>query len=250
MSLSPSPHADSVAAAFPAPTLSAKREASLSAAAHDAILVQRFNAGDEAAFNEIVARHREKIFSIALGVLRNRADAEEIAADTFIRAHRGLATFRGASSLATWLHRVTINLARNRYWYFHRRHRQDTLSLDCPLSNEGAGTFADLMPSAEAQPTREVIREEFTELVTECMEKLAPQHREILSLRNGLNHSYDEIAAALGLQVGTVKSRIARARGQLRSLMVETCPELGEDAQPGDWFESARPTGEMRAAAA
>src|SRR4051812_12604986 len=93
---------------------SAARDASHSAAAEDAILVQRFNAGDEAAFVEIVERYREKVFSIALGMLRNRADAEEVAQDTFVRAYRGLAKFRGDSSLATWLHRVTMNLARNR----------------------------------------------------------------------------------------------------------------------------------------
>lgn len=226
-----------------------KRNASRSAAAHDAILVQRFNAGDEKAFDEIVARHREKIFSVAMGILHNHADAEEIAQDTLIRAHRGLAKFRGDSSLATWLHHVTVNLARNRYWYFRRRRRQDTLSLDRPLAEDSAGTFSDLMPSNDAQPTQEVIREEFVELVTACMEKLPPQQREILALRNVLNHSYDEIASALDIEVGTVKSRIARARGQLRCLMAESCPEFGADALPTEWFETRRPTGELRTAA-
>jgi RNA polymerase sigma-70 factor (ECF subfamily) len=227
-----------------------KRHASQNAAAYDAELVRRFNAGDDGAFNEIVGRHREKVFAIALGVLRDRADAEEIAQDTFIRAYRGLAKFRGDSSLVTWLHRVTINLARNRYWYYRRRRRQDTLSLDCPLSDEGAGTFSDLMPSAEAEPSRQAIRGEFTELITVCMEKLPPRHRDILAMRNVLNHSYDEIASALGIEVGTVKSRIARARGQLRSLMAESCPELPVDALSMDWFEPVRPTGHLRVAAA
>lgn len=231
-------------------TAAAKRDVSRSAAAHDAILVQRFNAGDESAFTEIVARHREKIFCIVLGVLKNPADAEEITQDTFIRAHRGLARFRGDSSLATWLHHVAVNLARNRYWYFRRRRRQDTLSLDCPLSEENGGTFSDLMASGDAPPTREVMRQEFTELVTVCMEKLPAQHREILTMRNGLNRSYDEIAAALHLEVGTVKSRIARARGHLRCLMAEACPDFGAEAQPADWFETERPIGDLRPAGA
>ncbi len=220
--------------------LALKREASRSAAAHDAELVRRFNAGDEAAFVEIVNRHREKIFAIALSVLRNRTDAEEIVQDTLIRAHRGLAKFRGDSSLATWLHHVTVNLARNRYWYFHRRRRHATLSLDCPLSSEGNATFSDLLPSEEPQPTREVMQEEFTVLVTTCMEKLPPPQREILSMRNSLNRSYDDIATTLGIEVGTVKSRIARARGQLRSLMAAACPEFRDDASPSEWFESGR----------
>jgi RNA polymerase sigma-70 factor (ECF subfamily) len=220
--------------------ITAKKEASRRAAAHDAELVRRFNAGDDAAFDEIVHRHRDKVFAIAQGVLHNGADAEEIAQDTFIRAHRGLRNFRGDSSLATWLHHVTVNLARNRYWYFHRRRRHATLSLDCPLSEQTAATFSDLMPSSEPQPSREAMSCEFSVLVTTCMEKLPASQREILAMRNVLNRSYDQIAVALGIEVGTVKSRIARARGQLRSLMAEACPELGENAPPSEWFEPAR----------
>src|SRR5438105_3726280 len=123
----------------PKPSLQSAERAARAAtsqqeAEHDAELVRRFNAGDEDAFVEIMTRYREKIFSVALALLRNRADAEEIAQDTFIRAHRGLARFRGDSSLATWLHRIAVNLARNRYWYFFRRRRHATLSLDCALS--------------------------------------------------------------------------------------------------------------------
>jgi RNA polymerase sigma-70 factor, ECF subfamily len=228
----------------------AKKEAARDGAAHDSELVRRFVAGDESAFVEIVHRHREKVFAIAQSVLRNPADAEEIAQDTFIRAHRGLAKFRGDSSLATWLHHVTVNLARNRYWYFHRRRRQDTCSLECPLSADGTGTLSDLMPTADAEPSREVMTGEFNLLVTTCMQKLPPAQREILGMRNVLNRSYDEIASALGIQVGTVKSRIARARGQLRSLMSEACPDFGDAATPSDWFEPMRQQGVLRAAAA
>jgi RNA polymerase sigma-70 factor, ECF subfamily len=223
-------------------------ETSERAATVDAALVGRFKSGDESAFVEIVTRYRQKIFSIAFGVIRNRADAEEIAQDTFIRAHRGLAKFRGESSLATWLHRVTVNLARNRYWYFFRRRRHATLSLQYPLSENGTETFADLMPTSEPQPSREAMTQEFTLLVTACMEKLPEAQREILEQRNVLNHSYDEIADALGIRVGTVKSRIARARGHLRDLISETCPEFGSDAAASDWFEPVRSQGGLAAA--
>ncbi len=160
--------------------------------------------------------------------------------DTFIRAHRGLAKFRGDSSLVTWLHHVAVNLARNRYWYFHRRRRHATLSLDCPLSEDSAATFAELLPSATEAPSRQAITAEFTELVTACMQQLPAPQREILALRNVANRSYDDIARTLGIEVGTVKSRIARARGQLRSLMAQSCPEFGEDAAPSEWFEPER----------
>ncbi len=221
-------------------SVTAKREASRRAAAEDAELVQRFKGGDESAFVEIVERHRERLFNIVIGLLRNRADAEEIVQDTFVRAYRGLADFRGDSSLATWLHHVAVNLARNRYWYFHRRKRHATLSLDCPLGDESDTTFADVLPSAAEAPARQAMTAEFTELVSACMEQLPAAQREILALRNLLNRSYDDIAAALNIEVGTVKSRIARARGQLRSLMAQSCPEFSEDADPADWFEPSR----------
>lgn len=226
----------------------ARAAASAVEAAHDAALVRRFHGGDEAAFVEIMNRYREKIFTVAISLLRNHADAEEIAQDTFIRAHRGLANFRGDSSLATWLHRIAVNLARNRYWYFFRRRRQDTLSLDCALDADTSATFADLIASSEADPAHETVTNEFATLVSSCMEKLEESHREILTLRNILHRSYDEIAQTLGLNVGTVKSRIARARQNLRALLAEACPEFSPDAEPAAWFELARESGRLAVA--
>jgi len=214
----------------------------------DAALVRRFNAGDEEAFGEIIARHRAKTLAIALSVLRNHADAEEVAQDTFIRAYRNLARFRGDSSLATWLHRIAVNLARNRYWYFFRRRRHATLSLDCPLGNDSEATFTDLVAADTPDPSREAAAGEFAALVDACMQKLEARHREILTLRNLLHRSYDEIAQTLGLNVGTVKSRIARARENLRRLLAEACPEFAVDAAPADWFEPARNAGRLAVA--
>lgn len=222
----------------------ARRQESKQAAEYDARLVERAKAGDESAFAEIVGRYRDKMFGVALSLLRDRHDAEEIVQDTFIRAHRGLARFRGECSLVTWLHRITVNLARNRYWYFYRRARHSTLSMDRPFNDESEGTFGELLSSDDAGPAREATRGEFVELVTTCMDRLHPSHREILTMRNILNHSYAEIAQELGIEEGTVKSRIARARGCLRTLMVESCPEFSEQTPPADWLEfNSRVTG-------
>ncbi|HWA09571.1 MAG TPA: sigma-70 family RNA polymerase sigma factor [Opitutaceae bacterium] len=209
----------------------------------DAGLVARFNAGDESAFVEIMNRYRSKTFSIALGLLRNRSDAEEITQDTFIRAHRGLARFRGDSSLATWLHRIAVNLARNRYWYFFRRRRQDSLSLDHVIGDGTSteGTFADLIAAETRDPAQESVRSEFTGLIGTCMEKLDKKHREILTLRNVLNLPYEEIARMLHINVGTVKSRIARARENLRELLAEMCPEFKPAETGADYFLTSRP---------
>lgn len=226
----------------------ARAAASKSEAAIDAELVRRFNNGEDAAFIEIMERYQRKIFTIVLGLLRNRADAEEITQDTFIRAHRGLGRFRGDSSLATWLHRIAVNLARNRYWYFFRRRRHATLSLDCPLGEETNATFTELVASEAPDPSREAATDEFSSLIAACMEKLDARHREILTLRNSLNHSYDEIAQTLGINVGTVKSRIARARENLRALLAEMCPEFAPESEPSDWFEPTRASGRLAAA--
>jgi len=226
--------------------------ASISAqeAAHDAELVRRFNAGEEDAFVEIVTRHRGKIFSIVLRHLRNHADAEEITQDTFIRAHRGLARFRGDSSLATWLHRIAFNLSRNRYKYYFCRRRHAAVSLDCSFSDDNNATLSDLIASDTPSPSREATAGEFTELVVACMGKLGTRQREILTMRNGLNHSYGDIARTLGISIGTVKSRIGRARKNLRALLDQAYPESQPGASPYDWFETIRPAGSIDVACA
>ncbi|HEY8932724.1 MAG TPA: RNA polymerase sigma factor [Rariglobus sp.] len=209
-------------------------------AAYDTQLVNRFNAGDESAFVEIMHRYHGRLFSLSHNLLRNAADAEEIVQDAFIRAHRGLSKFRGDSSLATWLYRIALNLSRNRYWYFFRRRRQDSLSLERPLSEESDATFSDLIASGDADPAHESTSNEFISLISLCMDKLDASHREILTMRNVLDLPYEDISKALRINVGTVKSRIARARENLRKLLAECAPEFGPESVPSDFFESVR----------
>ena len=226
----------------PVRTYTQAKPESASEAAYDTQLVNRFNAGDEAAFVEIMQRYHGRLFSLSHNLLRNAADAEEIVQDAFIRAHRGLANFRGDSSLATWLYRIALNLSRNRYWYFFRRRRQDSLSLDRPLSDESDATFSDLIADTDADPAHETTTNEFVSLISLCMDKLDASHREILTMRNILDLPYEEISKALRINVGTVKSRIARARENLRKLLAECAPEFGPESAPADFFESARVT--------
>ncbi len=216
-------------------------------AAIDAGLVRRFNGGDETSFIEIMHRHERKTFAKVLGMLHDRADAEEITQDTFLRAHRGLGRFRGDCSLATWLHHIATNLARNRYWYYVRRHRHATLSLDYPLTAHAGATFTELIASEAPDPTREAVNGEFSALIATCMERLSAERREILTLHNIHHYSYEAIAQALHIKVGTVKSRIARARENLRKLLAETCPEFAPGSPPSAWFETAHANGHLAA---
>jgi RNA polymerase sigma-70 factor (ECF subfamily) len=211
-----------------------------SEAAYDAELVRRCKSGDQAAFAEIIKRYYPRIRALALQTLHNDADAEEVAQDTFIRAHRGLAKFRGDASLATWLYCIGLNLARNRYWYFFRRRRQDTLSIDKPVAEGSTQSFAEVLSDGLSDPRKETIHSEFAGLVAAAMERLDRSHREILSMRGTLDLSYEEIAAILNMNVGTVKSRIARAREKLRALLVQAAPEFGREAELAEFFETAR----------
>jgi RNA polymerase sigma-70 factor (ECF subfamily) len=224
----------------PDPAQAAKAR-NLAAAIHDAGLVRRCMDGDDTAFTEIVQRHYARIRSVAYRVLRNQPDAEEVTQDTFIRAHRGMANFRGDCSLAVWLHCIALNLARNRYGFNVRRRRNATISIESSLMEDSAFSLADILPD-EASPLRAgVMAREFVALVAECMQRLDASQREILLMRTKLNLSYEEIAVSLRVNIGTVKSRIARARECLREQLYQVAPEFGRESTGRDYFEYDRP---------
>jgi RNA polymerase sigma-70 factor (ECF subfamily) len=193
--------------------------------AFDRILVDRFKNGDQSAFDEMVSRYWDRIYAMVHQLLRNQQDAEEVTQDAFIRAHRGLVNFRGDSAFSTWLYQIATNLARNRYWYWWRRKRDKSVSFDAPVSAENDMTLADIIPAEVESPDDIAVNQEFVNRIGQGMEKISAKHREILVLRNIKNLSYEEIAVILAISVGTVKSRIARARESLRS-------KLGEDFKP------------------
>ncbi|HEY8994278.1 MAG TPA: sigma-70 family RNA polymerase sigma factor [Lacunisphaera sp.] len=206
----------------------------------DVELVRRFKGGDESTFTEIVHRHYSRIRALANRTLRFTGDVDEVTQDTFIRAHRNLHNFRGDCSLSTWLYRICLNLARNRYWFHFRRQRQNTLSLNRTVDEAGAKSLVDILANGSANPLSESTTNEFLALVAECMQRLDARHREILTMRTTLELSYEEIAVNLGINVGTVKSRIARARARLREQLYQLAPEFGQEATSVDFFEIDR----------
>ncbi len=182
----------------------------------DKVLVARFKDGDEAAFEEMVSRYWDRIYAMVLQLLRNSQDAEEVTQDAFIRAHRGLENFRGDSSFSTWLYQIATNLARNRYWYWFRRKRDKSVSFDQTVGGDSDTTLAEIFQADIETPQDIAVTNEFQERVSAAMELLNVKHREVLVLRNVKSLSYEEIANELGISIGTVKSRIARARESLR----------------------------------
>ncbi len=187
----------------------------------DKLLVERLRQGDLTAYSEMVNRYWGRTFAMVFQMLKNRQDAEEVTQDAFVRAHRGMESFRGDSAFSTWLFQIAMNLARNKYWYWWRRKRGSTLSLEQSFVEDGTSTLLDAFASLEETPKEAMVTQEFIDRVSECMAYLSEQHREVLELRNIHNLSYEEISDLLAVSVGTVKSRIARARDSLKGYMGE-----------------------------
>lgn len=182
----------------------------------DRELIERFKAGDHSAFDTLAERYAGRAYQIAYGVLGAREDAEEVAQDVFVRVHRALPKFRGDSEFTTWMYRIAMNLARNRYRWNKSRGSQRTLSLDAPLEGKdgGEGTFE--LPESRQGPDEVALTAELEARVAKELQNLPPLYREALVLRNVDELSYENIASLLGCKLGTIKSRIARAREELR----------------------------------
>lgn len=192
----------------------------------DIELVRRFNDGDESAFTQIVEMNHGRLTSVVRGHTKDESDVEEIVQDTFVRAYGYLAVFRCDCAIFTWLCKISMNLARNRYWYNFRRKKGELFSLDAPCDSSGGAPLINCVMDDGPSPAHQAGMVEFARIVDECMGCLSKEHRKILILRNVRRLSYVEIAAKLGILEGTVKSRIARARQDLRAALMKTCPEF------------------------
>ncbi len=191
-------------------------DAEKSASDHE--LLDRCRAGDEEAFDDLVRRHQQRAFNVAFQVLRDREDATEVAQDAFVRIYRSVDNFRGECEFTTWLHQIVVNLARNKHRWWKRRGRQSSVSLDSPVEMGDGEAPMQIAASGDA-PDVETVKAEFVELLNRRMEELPRKLREVLVLRNVENLRYEEIATVLDCSIGTVKSRIARAREALRESM-------------------------------
>jgi RNA polymerase sigma-70 factor (ECF subfamily) len=183
----------------------------------DRELVERFKQGDQSAFGRLVEKHSTKAYQIAYGVVANREDAEEVTQGVFVRIHRALAKFRGDAEFTTWMYRIAMNLARNKYRWNKSRGSQRNISIDAPLpgADDDDARHIDL-PETEPTPDEQLQVDELESRALEELYKLPELYREALVLRNIKELSYEEISTLLGCKLGTVKSRIARARDELR----------------------------------
>jgi RNA polymerase sigma-70 factor (ECF subfamily) len=184
----------------------------------DRELVAGCQRGESDAFDELVRRHQGRALNVAFQVVRNREDAIEVAQDAFVKVYQHIGEFRGECEFTTWLHQIVINLARNRYRWWSRRGADKTVSFDQPLDSDD-GPMTREPAGLSVAPDDVAGHREFALAIARHMERLPARHREVLVLRNVEDLSYEEIAVALRCSVGTVKSRIARAREALREAM-------------------------------
>ena len=189
-----------------------------SEAVSDRELVARLQVGDVKAFDELVTRHQQRALNVAFQLLRDHEDAMEVAQDAFVRIYRSIGEFRGECEFTTWLHQIVVNLARNRYRWWHRRGKQAMVSIDDPVETADGSVEIQVEAKGNA-PDVEAANAEFIQTLSQKMSELPPKFREVLVLRNIENMSYEQISVALECSVGTVKSRIARAREALREAM-------------------------------
>jgi len=177
----------------------------------EATLVQRCAEGDEAACAELVAEHQRMVIQLAVNLLGDRDEALDLAQEVFLRVFRTIHRFRGHSSLRTWIYRIAVNQARNRHRFWRRRHRADQVSLDQHIATHG-----EFLSGGESTPDRVLAQKELATRLQQALDGLPFDQRTAIVLREIDGLSYEEIAYSLGVAVGTVKSRLTRARQALR----------------------------------
>ena len=177
----------------------------------ESALVERCAAADEVACAELVAEHQRMVVQLAINLLGDRDEALDLSQDVFLRVFRTIHRFRGQSSLRTWIYRIAVNQARNRHRFWRRRHRADQVSLD-----EHVAAHGEFLSGGETTPDRVFAQKELARRLQSALDHLPFDQRTAIVLREIDGLSYEEIAFSLGVAIGTVKSRLTRARQALR----------------------------------
>ncbi|MBI5394453.1 MAG: sigma-70 family RNA polymerase sigma factor [Verrucomicrobia bacterium] len=181
----------------------------------DVELVSRSQHGDTQAFEELVSRYRGKVYGLVYGMARNESDAQDLCQETFIRAWQSLARFRGQSSFYTWLYRIATNLTID---LVRRRQRAPFVDVATRL-----GSDSDEVRRPEAVttnlPSDDAQRSDIRVAIDHAMEKLTPEHRAVVLLKDFEGLEYKEIAKIVGCSAGTVMSRLFYARRHLQRLL-------------------------------
>ena len=183
----------------------------------DTQFIERLKRGDAAAFETLVNERSGEIYGLLYQMTENAEEARDLTQETFLRAFQSIVHFRGESDLRTWIYRIAINQARNRWRWWRRRRREATVSFDAPEVGGGRlGLVATLKATTVRDPEQDALLSERERALKKALSSLKRVYREAVILRDIEGFAYEEIATTLDISVGTVKSRLARGRQELR----------------------------------
>lgn len=178
--------------------------------------IEKLKRGDAAAFDRLVAERSGEIYGLLFRLTENAEEARDLTQETFLRAFQNIERFRGDADLRTWIYRIAINQARNRWRWWRRRRRDTTVSLDSPDGHTGQPLSTTLRAVNTADPEQLTLARERERKLRSALQGLSRSYRETVILRDIEGFSYEEIAETLETSIGTVKSRLSRGREELR----------------------------------
>jgi RNA polymerase sigma-70 factor (ECF subfamily) len=183
----------------------------------DLHLVDSLREGSQRAYEELLIRFQQPVYALALRLLDDQGEACDVVQEVFLKVFRNVGSFRGQSTLKTWIYRITVNEAHNaRRWFF--RHRRAEVELD--KNPDESRNWKEIIPDHSRSPFDEAFDSEQHIMIEAALKRINPIFREAVALRDISDLAYEEIAEILGVSLGTVKSRILRGREALREELV------------------------------
>ena len=183
------------------------------------LLVDRCRQGDRDSFARLMRLHEKQIYNFTYRMLGNEEEAEDLTQDIFIAAFRGIRKFRGEAKFSTWLYRIALNQTRNRIKYLSRRNFFAKQSRRAKSREEGPWENPEFLADSAPSPEQWTMTKNLASQVQKCLDQMPPEARQILVLRDVQGFSYEELAEMLSLNLGTVKSRLHRARATLQQFL-------------------------------
>lgn len=186
----------------------------------DTRLIHAALSGDHEAYGELVIKYEKFIYNISFNLVGNSEDAFDISQETFMKAYRSLGSFRGDSKFTTWIYRICQNAAKD---YLRTKSRHQTVSLTAHDDDENSNDVQMDIPDdgISSQPDLSLQRKESRKAVREAISQLSEDHRNVIILRDIEGYSYDEISEILNVEIGTVKSRLNRARLNIKDFLTK-----------------------------
>ena len=184
----------------------------------DRELVEKAQTGDMAAFRRLVERHQRRAFAIAIGLVRDEQDAQEIVQEAFLRVYRSLDRFKGGSSFFTWLYRIVTNLSID---LMRKPARREAELFDEPQISDQSEVFSFISRIDGADPIDVARRREIAQRIQQALESLPPYHRSVILMREVEGMSYQQMAKAMNVSKGTIMSRLFHARQKLQKALAD-----------------------------